>query len=58
MKNAPMAQKFSDQGGKTTFATLSAKSRHSALGKERRYSITSSAVKMNDGAIVNPSGRH
>jgi hypothetical protein len=24
-------------------------------GKKRRYSITSSAVKMNDGAIVNPS---
>src|ERR1700745_2886714 len=29
MKNAPMAQKFCDQGRKTTFATQSAKSRHS-----------------------------
>src|ERR1700751_74401 len=28
MKNAPMAQKFCDQGRKTTFATQSTRSRH------------------------------
>src|SRR6266566_4001291 len=35
MKNAPMAQKFCDQRCKTTFATVSAKSRH----RTRRWNL-------------------